>query len=231
MDGAQNHLTRRLFDLGVAAVIVVLVAVLLYIAWGKYWELHTKYITQPRLAKEKAAAEKARKAQQEADRVKAERAGETLALGILTKQGYAFHARNQEAEGTLLVDGKPEPYRLKADLIVSKDGVTYVAEAKGGSMGTSSSVRHGPTRRQLLEYSILFKSTAVLLVDTDAKNIQRIDFPKYKVDPKPVVLLDRKAMITTLLSGLAFGAALALTIVLWLIPLLRSLWPALVPAP
>ena len=57
--------------------------------------------------------------------------------------------------------------------MVVKDKVTYVAEIK---TGISASIETISTRRQLLEYSKLFNSSKVILVDISKKEIKIIEF-------------------------------------------------------
>jgi len=57
--------------------------------------------------------------------------------------------------------------------MVTKDKVTYVAEIK---TGLSASIETISTRRQLLEYSKLFNSSKVILVDISKKEIKVIEF-------------------------------------------------------
>ena len=57
--------------------------------------------------------------------------------------------------------------------MVTKDKVTYVAEIK---TGLSASIETISTRRQLLEYSKLFNSSKVILVDITKKEIKVIEF-------------------------------------------------------
>lgn len=210
METGSQALDQRWFDLGVAAVIVALLAIIVFIAWDKYWQLHHKYVTVPAQAKKKLADELAAKAKREQERQKAERADEEKALAVLTKAGFAFHSRNVEANGQLMVNGAGEPYRVKTDLLVTKEGQVYAVEMKSGSPATS--IRHGATRRQLLEYSVIFPVAGTLLVDLKGKTFQHIVFPNYKVDPKPIVHLDRRARMLTLIVGVWLGAGLALTL-------------------
>ena len=57
--------------------------------------------------------------------------------------------------------------------MVTKDKATYVAEIK---TGLSASIEKISTRRQLLEYSKLFNSNKVILVDITKKEIKVIEF-------------------------------------------------------
>ena len=50
-----------------------------------------------------------------------------------------------------------------------------VAEFKGGA--GSSSVTNRATRRQVLEYAVLFDVDGVLLVDADTGTIHEVEFP------------------------------------------------------
>ena len=192
----EFDIPQRLFDLGVAVVLVSLVAVLLYVGWNNFWSAYEKYVLSPRREREKQA-------QLRKEREAAARAGEQEAMDVLEPAGYTFEARHQEALIQVSINGKEENYKVKADLIVKKkdSGAKYVAEVKTGSLVTSA--RHGPTRRQLLEYSLVYPVKGVLLVDMKARKVHHVQFLNYKIDPKP--RLDRQAILFTLLAGFVIG--------------------------
>jgi hypothetical protein len=103
------------------------------------------------------------------------RRGEERAALLLQRAGYAVVDRGAVAEIELDVDGAPVKIEVRADLIVRcPRGVLRVAEVKTGTVAPD--LRHGPTRRQLLEYALAFDSPTVLLVDMEAEEIHEVAF-------------------------------------------------------
>ena len=68
---------------------------------------------------------------------------------------------------------------LRADLLVERDGMRFIAEVKTGERAPDPSFP--PTRRQLLEYRLAFDPYGVLLVDVEAGEIFEVDFPRAQV--------------------------------------------------
>ncbi len=80
-------------------------------------------------------------------------------------------------EATLRFDGEPLTFSVRADLIARcRRGRLFVVEVKTGSLAPDP--RHGPTRRQLLEYSLIFGTPYLLLVDMQARRIHEIGFER-----------------------------------------------------
>jgi hypothetical protein len=102
-------------------------------------------------------------------------AGEVEAEAILRKRGYKVVERQARATFHICVDGCEVPIEVRADLIVSRRGRKYVAEVKTGSIAPDPT--HGPTRRQLLEYALVFRASEILLVDVPAGAIREVSFP------------------------------------------------------
>ena len=73
------------------------------------------------------------------------------------------------------VDGQERAYTVRCDAIVSKAGRRYVAEMKGGA--EAARIENRATRRQLLEYAIVFGVDGVLLVDAAGGRIHEVAFP------------------------------------------------------
>jgi Holliday junction resolvase-like predicted endonuclease len=100
--------------------------------------------------------------------------GEAEAEALLEDKGYCVVDRQLAVQGTLWVNGEPEPFGARLDLVAERDGVRYVVEVKTG--------RNAPdpawpaTRRQLREYAVLMPDHEVLLVDMDAQTVLHIDF-------------------------------------------------------
>lgn len=100
---------------------------------------------------------------------------EAHALRLLERAGYRVIETQPTAPGSLLVDGEPQDYVVRADALVRRRRRLYVAEFKGGP--ASSTVTNRDTRRQLLEYAMLFDVDGVLLVDAEAGHIHDVRFP------------------------------------------------------
>ena len=99
--------------------------------------------------------------------------GEKIAAGLLLKNGYRILDTQVSLKGSILVDEKPINFSTRVDYLVEKDGQEYLVEVKTGASASPSSI---PTRRQLLEYTRLYHSDKILLIDASRKTIIRIDF-------------------------------------------------------
>ena len=71
------------------------------------------------------------------------------------------------------VDGERIEFEVRADAIVQRKRRRYVAEIK---TGRAASVRSRHTRRQLLEYALLYDADGVLLVDATGGTIHEVEF-------------------------------------------------------
>jgi hypothetical protein len=102
-------------------------------------------------------------------------AGEDAAERQLRDAGYEI-VRRQAAESVeMLVDGVSRPALVRVDFLVTRGGLLFAAEAKGGN--TAADPGYSPTRRQLLEYAVAFDVDGVLLVDAARGRIARVEFP------------------------------------------------------
>lgn len=104
------------------------------------------------------------------------RAAELEAPALLLEQGYRVLDSQVAGSYSLVVDGKPHLVSLRADYLVTRDGLTYVAEVKSGRKAPRFDT--AATRRQLLEYSIAYAVDGVLLVDGLAHRVERVEFPQ-----------------------------------------------------
>ena len=100
-------------------------------------------------------------------------AGESRALRLLARRGYAIVESQPPTTGELLVDGERIEFEVRADAIVQRKRRRYVAEIK---TGRAASVRSRHTRRQLLEYALLYDADGVLLVDATGGTIHEVEF-------------------------------------------------------
>lgn len=100
--------------------------------------------------------------------------GERKAEALLQSDGYSILDRQVTRRHRIMVDGKPAEAVVRADLLVRRGGQTFVAEVKAGWI--VSNPLHTATRRQLLEYEVVFDAHGVLLVDVPRKKIRRVEF-------------------------------------------------------
>ena len=92
-----------------------------------------------------------------------DRNAEKKAIKILKKNGYQILNKQPIAKGYLYQNKKQISFIVRPDFRVSKNNIVYIAEVKSGM---SASIQDIGTRRQLLEYSIVFNSNKLILVDT-----------------------------------------------------------------
>lgn len=104
------------------------------------------------------------------------RRGEVSARRMLRRLGYTIEAEQPALCWPTIVGGQRLEIRLRADFLVSARGELYVAEVKTGDL--VASLRHGPTRRQLLEYQLAYGADGVLLVDVLQASVVEVSFPE-----------------------------------------------------
>jgi hypothetical protein len=103
------------------------------------------------------------------------RAGESGAEALLARRGYRVTGRQETRRFALSVDGEEVEATCRADLLVAADdGSNWVAEVKTGGAARATRPQ---TRRQLLEYALVFDVDGVLLVDMEAEEVHEITFP------------------------------------------------------
>ncbi len=102
------------------------------------------------------------------------RKGEQQAVALLEARGYVIEAEQPTQAWPVLTDERRYDITLRADYLVRYAGQRFVAEVKTGDL--VASIRHGPTRRQLLEYQIAYGVAGVVLVDVRARSVQRVRF-------------------------------------------------------
>ncbi|WP_422443882.1 hypothetical protein [Thermoanaerobacterium sp. DL9XJH110] len=99
---------------------------------------------------------------------------EIRAAKLLEKQGFEVIDLQKEVSYILLVDGRPYKASVKADFIVKKGNKIYVAEVKTGEKAPSP--RFPATRRQLLEYYMVYRPDGLLLVDMENEEIKKVEY-------------------------------------------------------
>jgi hypothetical protein len=126
-------------------------------------------------------------------------AGERRAVALLEDHGYRIDAVQPAIEWTILCDDQPRSVALRADLLVSRDGRSFIAEIKTGDCAELDTAT---TRRQLLEYSVAYAVDGVLLVDMEAERIQQIAFPRAPDARRSSAWLWVAAVLLSALAGL-----------------------------
>jgi hypothetical protein len=110
------------------------------------------------------------------------RRGRERALKLLHRYGFEVLEEEVTAPGLVQVDSRIEEYVVRADALVRRKGRVYVAEFKGGAQ--SASITTAATRRQLLEYSCVFGTDGVLLVDAHIGRIHYVRFVSAASEPQ-----------------------------------------------
>jgi hypothetical protein len=109
------------------------------------------------------------------DRNRRAQRGEHDAERLLEKHGFSVIERQARRRWTVRVDGEDEGAEVRADLLVQKDGLLFVAEVKTGDLAVDP--LFPATRRQLLEYFFVFEPDGLLLVDPEASSVVEVEFP------------------------------------------------------
>lgn len=107
-------------------------------------------------------------------RQKTARRGEVEAEALLAAEGFEVLERQAEQRWRLWVDGEAREVIARADLLVTREGRTYVADVKTGSQAPDPALP--ATRRQMLEYLLAFRADAVLVIDMEVGTVHQLDF-------------------------------------------------------
>lgn len=102
------------------------------------------------------------------------RRGEASAESLLKAAGYTIVDAQLRLPCNYLVDGDVISYSVRVDFVVEKGGRRFVAEAKNGP--SASDPRTTATRRQLLEYAVMWQAHGVLLVDVPGRRVRVVEF-------------------------------------------------------
>lgn len=102
------------------------------------------------------------------------RKAEGRALKFLNASGYEILDVQKRVPFVTFVDGKPYKNSIQADYVVTKDGLRYVVEVKTGEEATQ--VTNTQTRRQLLEYYLIYRPDGILLLDMESQVIREVNF-------------------------------------------------------
>jgi Holliday junction resolvase-like predicted endonuclease len=103
------------------------------------------------------------------------RRAEKRAVALLAREGYELVQEKPSTRFGLEVDGAPFVVEIEADLLVRRRGAGLaIVEVKSGNRAPD--LRHGATRRQLLEYALAFGVDEVVLVDMAAEEVRLVSF-------------------------------------------------------
>ena len=92
----------------------------------------------------------------------------------MQKAGYKILAKNYQAAVIVNIDGKDHYGNLEADFLVQKEKEKYVVMICNGE---GSFEANDPSfRRRLLEYDRVFAKDAILLLDLNREELQKITF-------------------------------------------------------
>jgi hypothetical protein len=136
-------------------------------------------------------------------------AGEDRSEALLRRRGYTVLERQPRRRFVILVDDCPHAIEVRADWLVERDGARFVADTKTGRVAPS--VEHAPTRRQLLEYRLVYDVSGVLLIDAEANEVRSVLFPG--LPPRGSGAGTRR--LVPLLIGCILGLGLALLALVW----------------
>jgi hypothetical protein len=98
---------------------------------------------------------------------------ERFAERLLKRAGYRIVETQAPAQAHVLVDGTRKTTWLRADFIVARKGQQFLVEVKSGA---KRSPTRDSTRRQLLEYAMVYDVDGILLIDAESHTIQEIAF-------------------------------------------------------
>lgn len=105
---------------------------------------------------------------------------ESEAERLLEQEGYRLLERQVAGSFMMEIDGRPVQVSCRADLLVERGGLVYVADVKSGRSAPDPTFP--ATRRQLLEYLIAYDVDGVLLVDMEARRVHAVSFPAIALD-------------------------------------------------
>ena len=108
-------------------------------------------------------------------RQKLARRAEKAAERLLRRAGYSILGRQVLQHWTLRVNGRRRKVSSRVDLLVEKGGRRFVADVKTGDQAPNPA--QPATRRQLLEYRLVFQVDGALVIDMVERQILEVDLP------------------------------------------------------
>lgn len=100
---------------------------------------------------------------------------ERAALELLRFHGYVVLDTQVRHRWQVRQGERHLEINLRADALVQRGNRRFIAEVKSSAL--VADLKHGPTRRQLLEYAIAYGTDGVLLVDMYSEHVEEIIFP------------------------------------------------------
>ena len=137
---------------------------------------------------------------QQNKRFKKAKKAETEAEILLVKSGFKVLDSQVAEKFSIIIDGTVHLVEAKPDIIAEKKGKKYIVEVKTGEKAIKPT--NPSTRRQLLEYSLVFKDFEVLLFDMTNQNLYELDFPIVQKISKTNNFIKE---LLLLISGIFFG--------------------------
>ncbi|MCA9246325.1 MAG: hypothetical protein KDA42_04390 [Planctomycetales bacterium] len=136
------------------------------------------------------------------------RVGEASALALLEREGFEILDDQATRESGLWVDDQWVAVTVRADYLAQRAGERFVVEVKTGQSAPNPASR--ATRRQLLEYSLVYDVDGVILADMEAERLVRIRFPRAAPNARPPrrSSLPYALLAGTLAAGLLIGVFL-----------------------
>ncbi len=129
--------------------------------------------------------------------------GEVTAEAWLKKNGFTIISTQTERDSSFKLAGKDLNYKVRPDIMASNKEGLWIIEVKTGKVANP---HHIPTRRQLLEYSLLFPEYKLALFDAHQLKFQEVNF-KFSssyTPPKPKRSLLKLALIIFIIEILSF---------------------------
>ncbi len=137
-------------------VVLGLLALLLLVSIG-WWRAATRLSRRSKIRQSRA------------------RQAERKAEQLLKQHRFRILERQATVTWRLEIDGVCEEVASRADLVVERDGLLWVADVKSGELAPDP--RRPATRRQLLEYLLAFGVDGALVVDMSSRTIRTVAFP------------------------------------------------------
>lgn len=140
------------------------------------------------------------------------REGESRAEALLQRAGYTVLDTQVTRDTGIIVNGTLRPVKVRADLLVEKEGQTFVVEVKTGSVAPDPA--SAATRRQLLEYHYAFDVDGLLLADMERNELMTIGF-EHDSSEQNAADGEYNPFRSGILLGFVSGVLLAVCVMVW----------------
>ncbi len=136
------------------------------------------------------------------------RHSERSARAWLEANGFRILEEQATRTAELIVNGTAQPFIVRADYLVARDGVRAVVEVKTGAVADPA---NRATRRQVLEYAWVYDVDAVYLFDADDERLIEIRVPSsaHAQEAATETLRSWLPVSAALVAGLALGLTAA----------------------